>query len=285
MQESAQEALRPQIPPPGNGGGDGPPDLDQEILDQLTLDSFTVTPSTVPLGTSESVTLAWHVTEPHTPRARNIRFTLETGAGSFPVGPAGSQSAQVSGAMTFSLVARLGRASLDLGNISVTVVPNPACTIIPITTDQFASLATPAVRKALAPYSNQIKLKSDPEWSIDPGGIHLVLHFAVPTPIGIDIDVDVKLTLVPVLNGGKLGLTYTNFSVDAHFPWWVNIFAPGVTTLVEQIIDSVITNKVKPQLPTLLQDVVNQFMLPTGSGTIAQIQLQQGQIVATVCPS
>jgi hypothetical protein len=272
--------------PPRNGPpGNGRPNPDQDILDQLTLDSFTATPSTVTVGTSESVTLDWHVTEPAVPRARNIRFTLETGSGSFPVGPVGSQSVQVSNSTTFSLIARLGTASADLGNVSITAVPNPACIPITLTAVQIATLATPAVRNAVASFSNKVRLKSDPEWSIDTSGLHVVLHFAVPTGAGVDIDVDVSLTLLPVINNGQLGLTYTNFSVNAHFPWWVNIFAPGVTTIVEQIIDSVITGQLKPQLPGLLQRVVNNLMLPTGRGTIAQIQLQQGQVVATVCPS
>ena len=122
MQERPQEPIRPLMPP-GNGPPNGKPNPDQDILDQLTLDSFTATPSTVTVGTSEPVTLDWHVTEPAIPRARAIRFTLESGAGSFPVGPVGSQSVQISSPMTFSLVARLGRASADLGDVSITAIP------------------------------------------------------------------------------------------------------------------------------------------------------------------
>jgi len=286
-QESTQRQIHTQAKKGGNGNGDGNGG-DQSILDQLTLNSFTATPSTVTVGTSESVTLDWDVTEPAIPRARNIRFTLATGAGSFPVGPVGSQSVQVSIPMTISLIASLGSASQDLGDVSITSIPNPACKTILLTSELILPILTPALKKAIASYNNKVKLKSDPdprEWPIDSSGIHGVLHLTVPTPVGIDIDVDVSITLIPVLSGGQLTLTYSNFHVDIHFPWWVNIFAPGVTTIVEQIADSIITGQLKPQIPGLLQKAIRDLMLPTGIGTIAQIQLQQGQIVATACPS
>ncbi len=245
-QESTQRQIHTQAKKGGNGNGDGNGG-DQSILDQLTLNSFTATPSTVTVGTSESVTLDWDVTEPAIPRARNIRFTLATGAGSFPVGPVGSQSVQVSIPMTISLIASLGSASQDLGDVSITSIPNPACKTILLTSELILPILTPALKKAIASYNNKVKLKSDPdprEWPID-----------------------------------------SNFHVDIHFPWWVNIFAPGVTTIVEQIADSIITGQLKPQIPGLLQKAISDLMLPTGIGTIAQIQLQQGQIVATACPS
>jgi hypothetical protein len=282
MQEKPQEPAQPLMP----SGGNGPPPPGQDILDQLTLDSFTATPSNITIGTSESVTLDWHVTEPAIPAARNIRFTLETDAGSFSVGPVGSQSAQISGPTTFSLIARLGRASADLGDVSITAIPNPACFTVTLTFPQFIDQASPAITDdATKKGGTKARLNGPPGGSIDTGGIHMELHFAVPTDVGIDIDVDVSMTLIPVITNGQLSLTYSNYSVDAHFPWWVNVFAPGVTTIVEEIIDSIINGKIKPQLPGRLQDAANTFMHPTPSTTIAHIQLQQGQLVATVCPS
>lgn len=125
-------AIRPNLRPV-NGNGNGPPEPkpgpDQSLLNQLTLASFTATPSTVATGISELVMLAWQVTVPDVPRARSIRFTLETPTSSFPVGPVGSQSIQVSNPMTFSLVAHLGVASQTVGGVSITAPVQPEIAI------------------------------------------------------------------------------------------------------------------------------------------------------------
>jgi hypothetical protein len=284
MQDRPQEPVQPALPPPGNGNGK--PNPDQDLLDQLTLDSFTATPSSILVCTSEPVTLAWHVTEPADPRARLIRYTLESSAGGFPIGPVGSQSAQISGPTTFSLLARLGRASNNLGSVSITAVPNPASRTITLTPDTINTYSSPDISGDIGPKAgSQTRLKSAPEPpTIDEGGIHMALHFAVPTDVHIDIDVNVSLTVVPVINNGQLVLTYTNFSVDADFPWWVNVFAPGVTTIVEQVIDSIITGKIKGQLPDVLAKAAMKAMSLLQGETIAQLQLKPGQIVIITCP-
>lgn len=271
-----QGQLQRQMAPPG------PTNPDQEILKQLTVERLTATPSTIPICTiSESIQFDWQVTEGV--RDAEIQFILQVGSSSVSVGPVGSRSVPVTGPGPFQLLARLRNAGRILGIGSIGAAPSPNACQVAITTPTFSSCATPQVTAGVtSTVGSYAHLKSDPEWAIDPNGIHLHLALAVPAAADL-IDVDLDATVLPVLNQGQLSLAYSDFSVHADFPWYVLLFNPVEVGEVELVINTVLIPVLKPELAGLVQQVISKIAVPQPGVPIVRIQLQSGQVVLTVC--
>src|SRR5271167_313945 len=249
----------------------------QELLNQLTVDKFTVTPSTIPICTlSESVQFDWRVTGPdvHDPP---IRFTLQIGTQSVSVGSIGSHSVQISSPIVFILYAEyiddhgVVRAARTLRMNSITGAPSPNARTITITVAQLASALTPGVQAAVASTLSKydVSLRSDPGWAIDPSGIHVHLSLAMPTDVQL-IDIGVDVTVVPVLNQGQLSFALAYFTAQANFPWWVYVLNPPEVAAVALFINIILIPVLKPELANLLQQVLNNVVLPEPDVPIAQ---------------
>ncbi len=279
MQEKLQESIKSQARP-SNGPGSR---HDQDLLDQLTLDSFTADPPTIPACSSEATTLSWHVTE--TSETRNVQFQLESGGSGFNVGPVGSLTVQLAAPTTFNLVASLRSASSVLGSVTINAVPNPACSeqtfpqeVVKAAVKQ--KVVDTFVKKLEA---HNFKSRGDSTINVATDGVHIQVPLTHPDPANVlTINVDVDMTLPLLVENCTLRLTYSHFAVSAHYPPWVNLFAPGIVTFIELAISNDIEGKIKPEFVAELQDAMNSLML--GGRCLCHTQTNSyGSVTATLC--
>lgn len=284
MQDPMQQAngeqtgVAPALPPiPPGGGGD---DDDQLELGELTLNYLTADPDVVAACGNDTSTLGWNVTDPNEDLA--ITYWLGVaGSSGARVQASGQEIVTVFTAVSYVLTARLRRARRVLGFVVISASNNPNCRTNPHNATYLAvamqTILTGIIDKYL-PAGGQISLDSVDQPVPDTDGFHITAHFK--TAIS-DTTVDLTITLFPIAEQGKVVLHYTDFSVQVHVPFWLNIIAPGLITVLEKIVDQVIIDRLKPKIPQDL-DAFSRLFVSAGYAA-CKVQMDAQNVNVTEC--
>ncbi len=178
-----------------------------EALQQVELESFTATPSTIgPFAQSE---LRWRVNAP-----ASVKLELD----GRPVARNGSKVVQPTTTRTFSLVARASTLSSLLGQRTVTVNLD-ACALITVPeADVQATLL--GVIEMLMAEDPALSLRSQPVLDVTPSGIVMKLRFLVKVPNSRNPDFNVDALIGLAVDGEGIRPFFLQFSADLDFSFW-----------------------------------------------------------------
>ena len=267
-----------------------PPGYPNPILAKLVLDSFTFKPTTIPICTmSETVQFDWKITGVEDV---GITFTLQVGTEEISVPAAGGRPVVISSPTTYMLFAYLPSAGvsriLTLGAIIGS--PSPNAVNITINNSQLSDAANPTLEAAIASTVGDKARLAGIEWDITSDGIYLAVNFYVgPTKVPLYL-VLTGVTIVPFVNPqGELTAAASDFFVNFNPPSLWYLLSPTYVVLWDfvSLIVLIYQSQVGPLVEQAITNLVQQLgqsVLSTGY-RIAQVQLYQGFMVVTVCPT
>jgi len=281
---------------------DGRPEPDdsvlQQLLDLITLDSFTANPSTLPPCGGQPATLSWRITT-HPERATSValrqalsfvRFTINLGRDIF-VPAVGSMQVHPPRTTVFVLSARYGQAQLALDPTLILRIDQSLCSTTTITADQLRPLVQLAAEQFLR--QKGARLRSPVGLDIGENGIHVHLAIVRPGTIDVDVDVDVVFQLYP--NNCAIQLMYARYNVDADLPWWLYLVDPVIVGLIEAFLSLVIGNELRGELLNRFQSFLTSFIpsnlcvcsvsFATALGVpLGQLPISGGALLILTCP-
>lgn len=178
-----------------------------EALQQVELESFTATPSTIaPFGQSE---LRWRVSAP-----TSVRIELD----GRKVSRIASQVVRPATTRTFALVARASTLSSLLGQRTVQVDLG-VCTLIGIPEADVQAKLLEVIDELLA-LDKSLTLRSPPVVDVTSSGIVMKLRFEVEVEDFRNPDFDVDALIGLAVDGEGIRPFFLQFSADLHFSFW-----------------------------------------------------------------
>lgn len=255
---------------PGDPGDPGGPvngdlvKLERELLAQVVLEKFTVTPKTVP--TFGSVTLAWEVTLPNAP-AFDITISLNTIFNKQAVEPKGTLTRTVSQSTTFTLAAVTEHAGRTLKSLTVNVDRSDCKSTIIADAFVITSILKTAFDSRFTG-SDRFSLRGDGTEVVLGNGtitVHVPLTINVPDWFDADMSIDLQLAMAP---GKPLHVRVSQTSVSVNWTFFENLLSLGCGSLVEGGMEQIATEfmrniaevEVAPEVEKQFIDQVNGFL-------------------------
>ncbi|HEX5009373.1 MAG TPA: hypothetical protein VFY71_03145 [Planctomycetota bacterium] len=178
-----------------------------EALQQVELESFTATPSTIaPFGKSE---LRWRVNAP-----AGVHLELD----GHQVPRTGSQVVHPGLTRTFKLVARASTLSSDVGQVTV-VVDLGACIQITLSEADVQAKLLEVVEMLMA-QDPQLTLRSPPVVDVTPAGIVMKLRFEIHVKHSRNPDFNIDALIGLAVDSDGIAPFFREFSADLDFSFW-----------------------------------------------------------------
>lgn len=247
-----------------------------EALSEVSLLSFTATPSTVTPFGGDSV-LKWRVKRP---TGSIVRLFLQNAS----IGTTGSQTVSPNQTTTFRIVARASVLQRVLGSVTVHV-DTGACISSSIPESAVRQQVRDAMTAQLASIS-QLSQRSPASVEVASNGItvKLRLEIAINNFADPDLNVDFRFTLS--VSSGQAVVTITSFNTDVSWPWWVTVVTIGISQIVEEIIANRIEKEIRPMLQAKLKEMVDtQLAALPSTHKLHTLGTSTDQINFTVCPA
>jgi hypothetical protein len=188
--------------------------------------------------------------------------------------------------ITYQLIARLNLQFKPIGSVSI-AVDNSDCSVTEIPESVVASQVQQSVDESIRDYNNnpdtenKVSKRRETQVEVERDGIvlRLRLKLQINNFFDPDIDIDAKIA-IRVSAEGRPVVFYRSFSVDVDWPWWVTGITLGITKIVEEFLDNLVQNQLKPKL---LNDFKQNIEDQISGQTIGAIETVQDAVLITIC--
>ena len=245
-----------------------------ECLDEITVNSFTATPTTVLPG--HTSILKWKVTS-------TTGCSPQIFLNNSSVPKTGTRTVEPDTTTTYRLIAKILTVQRTIATVTVNVNTSQ-CFVQSVDEATVRQLVQNLIDTNLA--GTPLSQRSPASIEIDRNGIAVKLRLRVAVPNFFDPDLNVDMVIGVRAVNHNVVVSYKSYSNDVDWPWWVTGITLGITEFIESTIESRLEQKVKPLILQKLKEQIDSFLrLIPPTHRLQALTTEPDQIRAQVCPA